>query len=224
MRNTIRFIVPLLLLALFVAGSAAADTRYVTDQLIITLRQGMGNQYKILKTLHTGAPLQVLGEQGKYLEVQTEDGTQGYVLKQYVTSEIPKPLIIARQKKELDQLRQQVVQLQQNQSSSAAKAHSLQSQAGDLQDSLDKAQQQLKTVTTQYNDLRQKAQNVVQLANERDRLSTKNKELVTQVATLSKENQQMLHTGMIRWFLAGAGVFFGGWILGKVSRRKKRGF
>lgn len=224
MRNSLRLVIPLLLLALFFATSASADTRYVTDQLIITLRQGMGSQYKILATLPTGTPLQVLGEQGKFLEVQTADGTRGYVLKQYVSKETPKPVIIARQEKELKQLRQQVAQLQKGQSAAAAKANTLQSQSGNLQATLDKAQLQLKTVTAQYNDLRQKAHNVVQLAAERDRLSAKNKELSVQVASLDKENQQMLHSGMIRWFLAGAGVFFGGWILGKISRKKKRGF
>lgn len=224
MRNSLRLVIPLLFLALFFAASASADTRYVTDQLIITLRQGMGSQYKILGTLPTGTPLQVLGEQGKFLEVQTADGTRGYVLKQYVSKDTPKPVIIARQKKELEQLRQQVAQLQKGQSAAAAKANTLQSQSGDLQATLDKAQLQLKTVTAQYNDLRQKAHNVVQLAAERDRLSAKNKELSVQVASLDKENQQMLHSGMIRWFLAGAGVFFGGWVLGKISRKKKRGF
>jgi len=28
---------------------------------------------------------------------------------------------------------------------------------------------------------------------------------------------------VIRWFLAGAGVLFFGWILGKASRKKQRG-
>ncbi len=39
-----------------IVPSAEADTRYVGDQLVITLRQGKSTKHKILKTLETGTP------------------------------------------------------------------------------------------------------------------------------------------------------------------------
>jgi len=38
---------------------------------------------------------------------------------------------------------------------------------------------------------------------------------------LKKENARLQKTGMIRWFLAGAGVLLIGLIAGRVSRKKK---
>ena len=46
----------LFLLATYVSVSvAAADTRYVVDELVITLRQGKSTKHKIIETLKTGS-------------------------------------------------------------------------------------------------------------------------------------------------------------------------
>lgn len=42
-------------LLLLAAGSSFAETRYVSDHLVITLRAGQGNSYKVLQALHSGA-------------------------------------------------------------------------------------------------------------------------------------------------------------------------
>ena len=89
-----RYFITLILLALLashvIVRQAAADTRYVSDELIITLRQGKSIQFKIIKTLKTGTPLEVLEEDESYLKVRTTDGIEGYVLRQYITSDPPK--------------------------------------------------------------------------------------------------------------------------------------
>ena len=73
-----------------IVPSAEADTRYVGDQLIITLRQGKSTKHKIIKTLETGTPVEVLEEDSSYLRIRTSDGTEGYVLRQYISSNPPK--------------------------------------------------------------------------------------------------------------------------------------
>ncbi|MGD8711810.1 MAG: hypothetical protein PVG50_03130, partial [Thiohalophilus sp.] len=50
----------LALLATAAPIANAAQYQYVSDQLIITLRNGKGNTYQILKTLPTGTRLEVL--------------------------------------------------------------------------------------------------------------------------------------------------------------------
>ena len=46
-----------------IVPSAEADTRYVGDQLVITLRQGKSTKHKIVKTLKTGTPVEILEEE-----------------------------------------------------------------------------------------------------------------------------------------------------------------
>ena len=86
MRFRFLFISLILLISSMPPLPAAADTRYVGDELVITLRQGKGTDYKIIRTLKSGTPFEVLEEGKSYLKVRTEDGVEGYVLRQYVTS------------------------------------------------------------------------------------------------------------------------------------------
>lgn len=219
-----RYFTLILMLTLLIlsTGQAIADTQYVSDELIITLRRGEGDQYKILKMLKTGTPLEILQE-GKagHVFVRTSDGTEGWVKKQYLTNETPKPTVIDRLEKERDQLREQVSQLEIQQAELAtALENSRKDLAGenaafaDLQKELDKMQ-------AKYDDLHTKAANVVELTGERDRLKSHNDQLSVEIEQLRQENESFLYTGAVKWFLAGAGVLLIGIILGKTNRKKK---
>lgn len=93
----------ILLIALLTALAAPvhAKTQYVSDQIVITLRSGQGEEFRILKHLRTGTPVEVLAEDGPFLRVRIKDGTEGWVRKRYLTSEAPKATVIAGLKKEL---------------------------------------------------------------------------------------------------------------------------
>ena len=213
-----------LLLSLIAAGVVwADDVRYVADELIITLRQGKGNEYKILKTLKTNTPMHVLEEGPTYLKVRLDDGMEGYVLKQYVTRKTPKPIIIAQLEKERDSLKQKLAKWEEGQNGLKDELETVRKDAQTASADLANTKQQLDKVSKQYESLKEKSENVMQLSEERDQLQTENVRLTQEVQQLTGENKDLLRTGMIRWFLAGGGVFFFGWISGKISRRKKRG-
>ena len=65
------------------------------------------------------------------------------------------------------------------------------------------------------------AENVIKIAQERDQLLQKNKKLTTGIKELRNKNEKISDSRMIKWFLAGGGVFFFGWIIGKISRKKR---
>ncbi|MEN8686217.1 MAG: TIGR04211 family SH3 domain-containing protein, partial [Desulfuromonadales bacterium] len=145
-----RYVILIFMLTLLMlsSGQAIADKQYVSDELIITLRRGEGDEYKILKMLKTGTPLEILQEgKADYVFVRTPNGTEGWVKKQYLTNETPKPTVIAHLEKERDQLREQVNQLEIQQAElTAALENSRNDLAGgnaafaDLQKELDKVQ------------------------------------------------------------------------------------
>src|SRR3990172_388636 len=95
----------LCLILVTTAVSVYADTRYVSDELIITMRAGAGVDYRIIRSLKAETPLEVLEETGEYYRVQTKDGKEGWVLKQYITADIPKTIIIAGLRKEIEKLK-----------------------------------------------------------------------------------------------------------------------
>jgi SH3 domain protein len=220
MRKTIL----ILLLGLFVlpAGRAMAATQYVSDQLTITLRRGEGEQYKILKMLKTGTPVEILQEGTTgYFFVRTEDGTEGYVQKQFLTTETPKPIVIARLEKEQLRLREQVKQLETRQAELTTELENARKDRSMGDAAFTDVQKELERVRAEYAALQTKAADVVELAAERDRLEARSTQLAVEVDQLRKANENLLFTGAIKWFLAGGGVFLVGLILGKTSRKKK---
>jgi len=102
----LRSIMVLSLALLFVLSAMMADTKtqYVSDELVINLREGRGNEYRIIKMLRRDPPLKILEEADQYLRVRTEEGLEGWVLKQYITSETPKTAVIAGLESERDRL------------------------------------------------------------------------------------------------------------------------
>lgn len=220
---------------LLLAALAGAETRYVSDRLIVTLRQGPGSQYPVIKTLKTGEAMEVLDEGSEYLRVRESEGVEGYVQKQYITKDLPKELVIKGLEKELGRLKVKIADLEKSKAAlnvdleearkgQQSVAQELQGTSSALQEALTRTEKELKTVTEEYADLRRQSENVVALAEDRDRLRTENEALGAEAVTLRQENETMLRTGMIRWFLAGGGVFFVGWLAGKISRKKNRVF
>jgi SH3 domain protein len=231
-----RFISKLFILFMLVifmtALPAYADTRYVVDELIITLRAGKSNEHKIIKTLKTGTPVEVLEEDDTYLKVKISDGSVGYVLRQYVSSELPKTLIIERLEKEKSSLQTKVRSLEEAKNSLQGQYKAIQDKynqevtditikSSTIEQNLEQAIQNERSLAEKYDTLLAQSENVVEIAAERDKLLEVNKKLAADVDNLQKINDKMSDSRMIKWFLAGGGVFLFGWIIGKISRKKR---
>ena len=219
-----------------IVSVATADTRYVVDELVITLRQGKSTEHRIVKTLKTGTPLEVLEKDDKsYLKVKTKDGAEGYVLRQYVSANIPKKQRIeelemrnSSQQKKIDALEAAkstlAMQLKTIQEEHNQKFSEINAKAADLEQSLEMTSLNERTMAEKYDTLAAQAENVVEIAAERDQLLQKNKGMETEIAALLEKKEQLADSRMIKWFLAGGGVFLFGWIIGKISRKKRSRF
>jgi SH3 domain protein len=224
-----------LLASYVIVPFAAAETRYVGDELVITLRQGKSNQHKILKTLKTGTPFEVLEEDETYLKVRTEDGVEGYVLSQYVSSNPPKTQRIEElellnsslQKKirTLEEARSNLeMQLKSLEGNYKEKFTTITAKSADMEKSLEQALNNERIMAEKYDTLLSQTENVVEIAAEREQLLQKNKKLEAEVTALLNKNDKLADSRMIKWFLAGGGVFLFGWIIGKISRKKRSRF
>jgi len=233
-KKTIRSILALLTLFVIVQP-AVADTRYVSDQLIITIRSGKSTQHKIIKTIKSDTPLEVLDEDKTYLKVRTTDGVEGYVLRQYITSEPPKTLRIKELEKHNRSLEDKLRDLEKDRNNIAMELNNLQQDynqklsaatttSAELEQELEQALANERTMSERYDTLLTQAENVVEIAAERDLLSQQNKKLKADATELINRNEKLADAKMIKWFLAGGGVFFLGWIIGKISRKKRSRF
>jgi len=237
MKVTVRILCFILICFICVfPGIVLAETLYVTDQLVITVRRGASNQHAIIKSVKTDTPLEVLEhvEGDKYAKVRLTSGEEGYVLVQYLSSDTPKTHIISRLEKEVEKLRikLEVVENERNQltedlkyikEEASGNSEELKSYASDLESELSKTRQELQSLNGTYATLLDKSEKIMEISSERDSLLENNRQLISEVRLLSDEKSRLMRSGMIKWFLAGGGVFFFGWLIGKVSRKKKQG-
>jgi SH3 domain protein len=201
-------------------NSAAGERAYVTDRLEVQMRSGQSLQHKILKMVPSGTALTVLQEdEGTgYSLVSLDSGDQGWILSRYLTNQP-----VARVQME-ESLRKSADLLEENKNLKA-ELTTLRTN----RDTIDKASQDLKTETTRLNteliSIRQASANAIQILAERDQLQETVIKLQRDVDRLTREKQAQEADVKQNWFLIGAGVLFGGMLLGiilpRISVRKR---
>lgn len=215
MKKTAPFLLALLLPLL----AQAADVRYVSDELKITLRTGQGSQYQILKTLPSGTRVEVLetGEEG-YSLVRTADGTEGWVLTRFL---IDHPIArdqLAVALKKLERLKARNAQLKQER-------EELQKQNAALGAELAQLKRAQQSTSQELEKLKQVAAKPILLAQQNQELKQQNISLEKELRLVQQENQVLQDRANRDWFIAGAGVLLGGMLFGllipKIRWRKK---
>ncbi len=224
MRTFFTFAMIMTILWSGVSTYAQTRTGYVSDMLILTFRQGPGPSYQVLKTLESNTPLEILDEENGYFQARLSSGETGWVDQQFVMFYTPKAQIIAQLEQEKQVLETQLQEL-------TASRDTLTNQSAALKSAQEKAQQQnniladrLAASQKQYASLAAASEDVTEIMEKNKRLEAQNNQLSRDIALLENASGQVLKTGMIKWFLAGFGVIFLGWILGQSvssGRRKK---
>ena len=91
-------------LALLSIKSMAA-TAYVSDELVLGVYSEENNQGQRLATLHSGASLETLAQDGDFTQVRLSDGTTGWVKSAFLTTKEPAVVRVKQLEEELDQSR-----------------------------------------------------------------------------------------------------------------------
>jgi SH3 domain protein len=77
------------LAAAFLMAAQAAGAAYITDKLLIGVRESPQAPTKSDALLQGGVPVEVLKREGDFLQIRAPDGTLGWVESHYVTEEKP---------------------------------------------------------------------------------------------------------------------------------------
>jgi len=150
---------------LFIAllGAAQAETRYVSDELTITVRSGEDSSYRVLKELKAGTKVELLNENSEtgYSRIRTPDGTEGFSLTRYLMNQTPARVRAAELEKKLEEIQSDPQGIQQ-------KFNELQSEYQSLKLRYDSLEFENVQLSQRMEAIRENAANVVALMNERD--------------------------------------------------------
>ena len=213
--------------------SAHADTRYVSDTLVISVRDAQSQDANVLGFIKTPTAVDVLGEQGDYLKIKTKDGLEGWVLAKYIVAEKPKVLIIEDLKKQIEELKKvsETAKSKQNTVSDASsettenykkKIRELEEEVDKNQKRADKTGRDFAALDKKYKALLINSGNTDQLIKEMNRLKSSNSQLNAEITTLRKTAGSPLKSRRVQLFIAGAGVLLIGMMLGGSAKKKKR--
>jgi len=187
------------------------NIRYVDDTLVIVMRAGDGNNYKVIRSLSSGTPLQYLQSSGEFSRVRASDGTEGWVLTRYL-SKAP----IARE--QLKNANQQLAKLTAQNKELTKELNTTTKENATLSDENRKLNEQIQNFRTV-------AAKPIELQEENQSLTKAKVSLENDKQMLEQEVQVLRDQSDKRWFLAGAGVLLCGMFLGlmipKMRRRRK---
>ncbi|MBW1693625.1 MAG: TIGR04211 family SH3 domain-containing protein [Deltaproteobacteria bacterium] len=186
-----------------------ADTRYVSDRLVISVRAGQNNTSDVLGRIKSDTPVDVLEEEGRYLKIKTKNGLKGWVNAQYIISEPPKTLIIKDFRNEMNRLRGEIETFKNRTIDSS-------NQFSSTKLNYEKKIKELERTLKTHN---RKASN---RESELERLKKENVRLKSEISHLKKPNKSPIKSKSIQWFLVGAGVLLFGFMIGRSARKEKR--
>lgn len=211
----------LILLALLGAiANLQAESRYVTDQFKVTLRSGESSSHKITRMLPSGYQVELISSNpdNGYSRVKAQDGTIGYILTRQLM-----PIPSARDR--LVAAEAKLAELQEAPGLLSAKLSKLQDDYKALSGQHQKLQQEKQALDDELQSIKRTAANAVRISNERNDLRKQVATLTREAEELKQTNRELGNDNAQRWFLIGGGVVVGGIILGLILpslRMRKR--
>lgn len=193
--------------------SAAGPTRYVSDELEITMRNGQGVKFGIRKMLTSGTKLEVIEtDPTGYSKVRTDKGVTGWVLSRYLSNSASARDRVAAGEQKVVNLQLEVAKYKEELGSLVTRN----TDAGSENMSLKETAQRL---STELDDLRRTASNAMGLENENRQLKENLQQVDHDMQLLIIENSALKDNDAKSWFLIGAAVLFGGLLLGLIIPR-----
>ena len=191
----------------------AETTRYVSDELEITMRNGKGVKFAIRKMLSSGTKLNVLEtDPAGYSKVRTSNGVEGWVLTRYLDN-------MPSSRAQLASSEQRVANIELELAKYKSEIEALSSQNSDTDTQNLTLTETSQRLSKELDNLRRTASNAVALDNENRQLKQQLQEIDHQTQLLIIENSGLKDSDAKHWFMIGAAVLFAGMLLGLILPR-----
>jgi len=211
-KNMLLFV---LLLLACVHVVVAEAVYYVSDQLVITLRAGQGDEYRIISTLNSGSRVEVLEESGAFARIRLADGAEGWVRMQYLQKSPTAQRSLEKLSGEFKRTQAENKQLKQQ-------LNTLKNKHAALDKEHKRFVKENKSLRKENIHLNQLAQQPLRLEKENHFLKAESMRIKQENEQLSTENAEYRESTAQKWFMYGAAVLLLG-ILAGLLLPKMRG-
>ncbi|MDO3386422.1 TIGR04211 family SH3 domain-containing protein [Gilvimarinus sp. SDUM040013] len=202
-----------------------AEQRYISDELRVPLRSGMGNEYRIVhRGLASGSQLELLqtdtdDSETEWSQVRTNGGLEGWVRSQYLLAEPTAAIKLAKLESKMAQLDGDQTQLLDTNETLEQENTLLQSQLAELNT-------QYNNIQREFDALQKLSANAVALNEQNKKLSESHQLLQTRAEVLKTENHRLMTSQTYQQWIYGAGILIAGialsFFLQAFGRRKRR--
>ena len=215
MKSVIKYFLFIELCFLMVTISVQAETMYVSDNLSVTVRTGQGITHKIIALIKSDQKVDVLEKGEQWTLVRLPNGKEGWVLTRYLISETPKSIRLAALKTRYTNMAAQAETLKEENSS-------LKSDNKKLSSALAEKQKAYNNLQGDYESLKTDSAGFLELKSKYEKASVQLSKQTKKAKELEEQVEKLQLYQYIKWFLAGSGVLFVGFILGFSSKRQRR--
>lgn len=197
-----------LALSLLSIHTFAQDKVYVSDLLVVNFRTGMGNEFRIDKRLRSGTVLTKLevSEDGVWTKVLTQDGSEGYVLSQYLVDDEVAKIQLAKAQTRLARLEAQVTQL-------SAENKTLKTANAKFQSDATSASANVNSMETELKSIKALSAGAIELDKRHNELLEKHQMIRTERDSLRAENESLKSDQSLSFMFYGAGILIAGMLI-----------
>ncbi len=208
-----------------------ADIQYVSDLMIISVREDQNPEAPVLGYLQSAAPVEILEETQELMRIQTEDGIQGWVRKKFIVKDKPKAVIIKELEEQIALLKEDLKTLQQGSDTQGLinTINEYKKQVTMLTTSLENEKKttvtlkkNLQQLNATHETLENTHKNTANTIKELASIKAENQTLKDKIAAMPPIDSNPMLPGNMKWFLIGGGVLLFGFLMGRVLRRGEK--
>ena len=205
----------LTMVALSSGSNAIADTWYVKPSSEVPIRSGQGTDYKILAVVADGLKIEILEENDPWAKVRTPGGTEGWMLKRYLSNDPP--------------LSQAVISLKTRNAELETEKEEMSGQLVEISAAHTRSEEELQaciverdSVQQEYQTLREDTADVIKIKKNLSAKIQETQEAKQKLAAIEQENSELKRNTALMWFLAGGFLLIIGWIIGMMTGRSRK--
>lgn len=189
-----------ILLTTTLSTFATAEVAYVSDVVLVPVRSGAGNQFRIVHAgLRSGTQLEVHETEGDWARITADNGLEGWMPTQYLSKEPPA-------RSQLVQASQRLSAIQQQNAALTAQVRELEQQNKNLQAQVRQLENTSTEATEELAEVKALSSDALNLNRRHRELLEEHQMLQTNLDTLRAENDRLKNDNTISKWLYGAGL------------------